>query len=205
MPKTRSSESTLNQMRIISDISLSRLLVQPRLHTRVECSVVNSSFLMSIQWLLQRYFSEPKSIIQISISLEESASISWRTNGHQPFKSELSYFPSNLWWQLQTLMTHLIKELQTTGNQMKMVQSRKPRNGLWPMPTTERTTVNGHNSEWYLWTSFQGFPRFCYLWELTSRWLIDEKLLVPKFNLTKIISTAKDLVVFSFQPFKYFE
>ena len=153
-------------MSLTSDISLSRLLDQPRLLMREECSTVNSSFLMSIQWLLQRFFSEPKSTIQISISSEESALISWRTNGLQPFKSELSYSPFNLWWVLQTLMTHLTKESQITGNPTKMAQSRKPRNGLWPTPITEHITVyNDHYiTEWYIWTGFQGFPRFCYLW-----------------------------------------
>jgi hypothetical protein len=47
-----------------------------------------------------------------------------------------------------------------------MAQSRKPRNGLWPTPITEHITVyNDHYiTEWYIWTGFQGFPRFCYLW-----------------------------------------
>lgn len=119
----------LSQMRRITDISMSRLLAQLRLHMKVVFSIASSSCQTSTQWFHQRSSSEPRSTIQISINWEEFALISWKTSGLQLFKSDLYFFPFKLWCLFQTWMIHLIRKLPISGNKIKKVPSREPRNG----------------------------------------------------------------------------
>ena len=125
-------------MRRTQDISLSRLLVQVKLHMKEEFLIVSYSCQMNTQWSHQRSCSEPRSITQILINWEESAWISSRTSGPQHCKSDQCFSPSRLWCLFQIWMILLINQSPITGRQMKMEPLTKQSHGPLNLLTTEK-------------------------------------------------------------------
>ena len=127
-------------MKRILGISTSRLPVQPILLMKVVYSIASSSCLKSIPWLPPKYCSELRSITQTLISLAESASISWRTNGLQHSRLELCFFQFKHSCLHQILKTHLMKQSLSTGERTKMELYKRLKIGLWITHSNENQT-----------------------------------------------------------------
>jgi len=123
-------ESMLSQMSKTTDISMSRLPAQPKLHTREVSSIASFSCLMSTQWCHQRFCSEPRSTTQISTSWVEFAWTFWKTSGLQHSKLDPCSSQSKLWCLSLTWTILLTKRSLISGKPTKRVPSRELRSGL---------------------------------------------------------------------------